>query len=85
MPIEAREPEVPADSLVLRKSSFVIDACRLIDRVARANAIHGAGQVRRVPSGIASAAEIERILAIEPANRCHRPAVTFITRWELHM
>jgi hypothetical protein len=39
VPIEAREPEAPADSLVLRKSSFVLDACRLIDRVARANAI----------------------------------------------
>ena len=41
VPIEAREPEPPADSLVPRKSSFVIDACRLIDRVARANAIPG--------------------------------------------
>src|SRR5262245_46750817 len=39
VPIEAREPEVPADSLELRKSSFVVDACRLIDREARANAI----------------------------------------------
>ena len=39
VPIEARELEAPADSLVLRKSSFVLDACRLIDRVARANAI----------------------------------------------
>jgi hypothetical protein len=41
VPIEAREPEVLANSLVLRKSSFAIDACRLIDRVARANAIPG--------------------------------------------
>jgi soluble lytic murein transglycosylase-like protein len=39
VPIEAREPEAPSDSLVLRKSSFVVDACLLIDRVARANAI----------------------------------------------
>ena len=39
--IEAREPEASSDSLVLRKSSFVLDACRLIDRVARANAIPG--------------------------------------------
>jgi Transglycosylase SLT domain len=35
VPIEAREPETPGRSLVLRKSSFVIDACRLIDRLAR--------------------------------------------------
>ena len=41
VPIEAREPEAPSDSLMLRKSSFVVDACRLIDRVARANAIPG--------------------------------------------
>jgi soluble lytic murein transglycosylase-like protein len=39
VPIEAREPEAPTDSLVLRNSSFVLDACRLIDRVARVNAI----------------------------------------------
>jgi hypothetical protein len=39
VPIEAREPEAPADSLVLRKTSFVLDACRLIDRLSRANAI----------------------------------------------
>jgi soluble lytic murein transglycosylase-like protein len=41
VPIEAREPEAAAESLVLRKSSFAIDACRLIDRVSRANAIPG--------------------------------------------
>jgi soluble lytic murein transglycosylase-like protein len=39
--IRAREPEAPADSLVLRKGSFVRDACRLIDRLSRANAIPG--------------------------------------------
>jgi Transglycosylase SLT domain len=37
VPIEAREPE--ANSLMLRKGSFASDACRLIDRVSRANAI----------------------------------------------
>ena len=41
VPIEAREPEAFANSLVLRKGSFASDACRLIDRVARANAIPG--------------------------------------------
>jgi hypothetical protein len=40
VPIEA-QPEAPSDSLVLRRSSFVLDACRLIDRVARSNAIPG--------------------------------------------
>jgi hypothetical protein len=40
VPIEVREPAL-ANNLVLRKSSFAIDACRLIDRVARANAIPG--------------------------------------------
>jgi hypothetical protein len=39
--IEAREPAAPMDSLSLRQSSFVVDACRLIDRVARANDIPG--------------------------------------------
>src|SRR6476646_2656538 len=38
LPIEARDAEAPTE-LVLRKSSFVLDACSLIDRVARANAI----------------------------------------------
>src|SRR5262245_32345800 len=33
--------ETPTDSLALRQSSFVVDACRLIDRVARANEIPG--------------------------------------------
>jgi Transglycosylase SLT domain len=41
IPIEAREPEALMDSLALRQSSFVVDACRLIDRVARANDIPG--------------------------------------------
>src|SRR5262245_23039507 len=36
IPIEAREPEAP-----MNQSSFVVDACRLIDRVARANDIPG--------------------------------------------
>ncbi len=41
VPIEAREPEAFANSLMLRKGSFASDACRLIDRVSRANAIPG--------------------------------------------
>ena len=41
VPIEAREPEALANSLVLRKGSFATDACRLIDRISRANAIPG--------------------------------------------
>jgi hypothetical protein len=41
VPIEAREPESFANSLVLRKGSFAKDACRLIDRVSRANHIPG--------------------------------------------
>ena len=35
------KPEAFANSLVLRKRSFATDACRLIDRVSRVNAIPG--------------------------------------------
>ena len=41
VPDEAREPETPANNLVLRKDSFATDACRLIDRISRTNAIPG--------------------------------------------
>jgi hypothetical protein len=70
VPIEARELEAPADSLVLRKSSFVLDACRLIDRVARANAIPAdyVARLISVESGFSPTAVSPKALRASPSS-----------------